>query len=90
MHFHAIVRLDDAEDRGTVPGVSISRDELCDAIRQAAASASLDGDAGNGDTIDIHFGEQLHTRILTGDEHAELRAEQVAAYVAKYSCKTSH
>jgi hypothetical protein len=37
-----------------------------------------------------HFGEKLHTRILAGDEHAQLHAEQVAAYVAMYSCKASH
>ncbi|MEA2129913.1 MAG: hypothetical protein QOJ85_2804 [Solirubrobacteraceae bacterium] len=90
VHFHAIVRLDGAEDRAAAPGVDVSPAELCDAIRQAAASAGLDGDAGNGKTIAIHFGEQLHTRILAGDEHAELRAGQVAAYVAKYSCKASH
>jgi len=85
-----MVRLDGAEDRGVTPGVSVSSEELCDAIREAAGSASLDGDAGSGNTIDIHFGEQLHTRILAGNEDGELRPEQVAAYVAKYSCKTSH
>jgi hypothetical protein len=90
VHFHAIVRLDGAEDRAVAPEVSVTPAELCAAIRQAAASAGLDGDAGNGKMIAIHFGEQLHTRILAGDEHAELRAEQVAAYVAKYSCKASH
>jgi replication initiator protein RepSA len=90
MHFHAIVRLDSAEDRAATPSIDVSPEQLCEAIRQAAGSARLDGHAGNGDTIAIHFGEKLHTRILAGDEHAELRAEQVAAYVAKYSCKTSH
>jgi hypothetical protein len=90
VHFHAIVRLDGAEDRAAAPGVDVSSEELCDAIREAAANARLDGDAGNGDPIDIRFGEQLHTRILTSDDTGELRAEQVAAYVAKYSCKSSH
>jgi hypothetical protein len=33
---------------------------------------------------------KLHTRILASDDTGELRAEQVAAYVAKYSCKASH
>ncbi|MEA2492435.1 MAG: hypothetical protein QOJ29_346, partial [Thermoleophilaceae bacterium] len=90
VHFHAIIRLDGAQDRATAPGADVSAKELCDAIRQAAGTARLDGDAGDGETIDIRFGEQLHTRILTGDDTGELRAEQVAAYVAKYSCKASH
>jgi hypothetical protein len=91
VHFHAIMRLDGAKDRATAPGVAVSPDELCDAIREAAGRARLDGDAGNGETIDIRFGEQLHTRVLAGAEDGrELNPGQVAAYVAKYSCKASH
>ena len=91
VHFHAIIRLDGAKDRATAPGVQVSPEELCDAIREAAASARLDGDAGNGETIAVRFGEQLHTRILTGAQDGrELNPGQVAAYVAKYSCKASH
>jgi hypothetical protein len=91
VHFHAIVRLDGAEDRATAPGVQVSPQELCDAIRQAAGRARLDGDAGDGQTVDIRFGEQLHTRVLAGAQDGrELNPGQVAAYVAKYSCKASH
>jgi hypothetical protein len=90
VHFHAIIRLDGAEDRATAPGVDVTPEELCEAVREAAANARLDGDAGNGETIEVRFGEQLHTRILASDDTGELRAEQVAAYVAKYSCKASH
>jgi len=91
VHFHAIVRLDGAEDRATAPGVTVSPEELCDAIREAAGRARLDGDASDGETIDIRFGEQLHTRVLAGAEDGrELSPGQVAAYVAKYSCKASH
>jgi len=90
VHFHAIIRLDGAEDRAAAPGVGVTSHELCDAICEAAGRARLDGDAGNGATIDIRFGEQLHTRILASEDNGELRAEQVAAYVAKYSCKASH
>jgi hypothetical protein len=91
VHFHAIVRLDGAEDRATAPGVAVSSEELCDAIRQAAGRARLEGDAGDGQTTDIRFGEQLHTRILSGAEDCrELSPGQVAGYVAKYSCKASH
>ena len=91
VHFHAIIRLDGAADRATAPGVAVSPEELCDAIRQAADRAHLDGDAGDGETIDMRFGEQLHTRVLAGAEDGrELSPGQVAAYVAKYSCKASH
>ncbi len=62
----------------------------CPHIREAAAGARLDGNAGSGDTVEIRFGEELHTRILASDDNGELRAEQVAAYVAEYSCKSSH
>ena len=47
----------------------------------------LVGDAGDGETVELRFGEQLDTRVLTGDG-AELSAGKVA--VAKYSCKSSH
>jgi hypothetical protein len=70
--------------------MTISPEELCDAIREAAGRAHLEGDAGDGETIEMRFGEQVHTRVLTSDQNGELRAEQVAAYVAKYSCKSSH
>jgi hypothetical protein len=91
VHFHAIIRLDGAEDRATAPGVAVSPEELCDAIRQAAGRARLDGGTGDGETIDVRFGEQLRTRVLAGAEDGrELSPGQVAAYVAKYSCKASH
>jgi replication initiator protein RepSA len=91
VHFHAIVRLDGAEDRATAPAVAISSEELCNAIRDAAGRARLHGDAGDGQTTDIRFGEQLHTRVLASAEDGrELNPGQVAAYVAKYSCKASH
>jgi hypothetical protein len=89
VHFHAIVRLDGAEDRAMPPGVAVSADELAAAIREAAARATLTGDAGDGDQVQLRFGEQVHTRVLARVGGA-VCAEQVAAYVAKYSCKASH
>jgi hypothetical protein len=91
VHFHVIMRLDGAQDRAMAPGVSVTPGELCDAIREAAGRSSLTGDAGDG-TVELRFGEQLHTRILPGarDGDGELSPEQVAAYVAKYACKASH
>jgi hypothetical protein len=88
VHFHAIIRLDGAEDRATAPGVQVSPQELCDAIREAVGRARLSGD---GQTTDFCFGEQLHTRVVAGAQDGrELNPGQVAAYVAKYSCKASH
>jgi hypothetical protein len=91
VHFHAIIRLDGAEDRATAPGVAVSPEELCAALREAAATARLDGDVGDDELVELRFGEQLHTRVLAGAEDGcELNPGQVAAYVAKYSCKASH
>jgi len=91
VHFHAIIRLDGADDRATAPGMTVSPGELCDAIRQAAEHARLDGDTGDGQTTEIRFGEQLDTRVLAGTQDGrELNPGQIAAYVAKYSCKASH
>jgi hypothetical protein len=91
VHFHVVVRLDGAEDRAMPPGVPVSPGELCAAIRKAAVGVCLDGDAGDGETVKLRFGEQLDTHALTGaEEGAELSAGKVAGYVAKYSCKASH
>jgi hypothetical protein len=92
VHFHLIVRLDGAQDRATAPGVTVTPTELCDAIAEAAARSCLTGDAGDGKTVQLGFGEQLHTRVLPGarDGDGELSLQQVAGYVAKYACKASH
>jgi hypothetical protein len=43
-------------------------------IRKAAYRARLDGDGGDGKTIDVCFGEQLHARVLASAEDGrELR-----------------
>jgi hypothetical protein len=90
VHFHVVVRLDGAEDRATAPGVAVSPEELCDAIREAAARACLDEDAGDGETVEQRFGDQLHTRVLAGaDDGGELCADQVAAYVAAAALRLS-
>ncbi|MGH2941379.1 MAG: replication initiator [Solirubrobacteraceae bacterium] len=90
VHFHAIIRLDDAKDRASAPGGQVSPAELCEAIRRAAGRAHLTGHAGDGETIAIGFGEQLDTRVLAGADDGELHPGQVAAYVAKYASKASH
>jgi hypothetical protein len=59
---------------------------------RTSGGSSLTGDAGDGETVELRFGEQLHTRVLAGarDGDRDLCPEQVAAYVAKFSCKSSH
>jgi hypothetical protein len=90
VHFHAIIRLDDPEDRGLPAGVAITANELAAAIRQAGRRAWFNGDVG-GATIQMRFGEQLHARVVRDDADDDARDPgQVAAYVAKYSCKGSH
>jgi hypothetical protein len=90
VHFHAIIRLDDPEDRGLPPGVAITANELAAAIGQAGRRAVVNGDVG-GATVQMRFGKQLHARVVQdgADDDARDRG-QVAAYVAKYSCKGSH
>jgi hypothetical protein len=90
VHFHAIIRLDDPEDRGLPPGVTITANELAAAIRQAGRRALFNGDVG-GATGEMRFGEQLHARVVQDGADDDARDPgQVAAYVAKYSRKGSH
>jgi hypothetical protein len=91
VHFHAIIRIDDAEDRALAPSADISADELAAAIGQAGRRACFSGHVGGGEVVELRFGEQLHARVVqdgTDDEACD--PGQVAAYVAKYSCKGSH
>jgi hypothetical protein len=91
VHFHPIIRLDAAEDRALPPGLQVTAEQLCDAIAKAARRARLQGHAGDGDVLELAFGEQLHTLVLRGAENGVvLEPAAVAAYVAKYSCKGSH
>jgi hypothetical protein len=91
VHFHAIVRLDDPQDRALPAGVEISSDELVAAIGVAAGRASFNGHVGDGDVVELGFGEQLHARVVQDGADGEARDPgQVAAYVAKYACKGSH
>jgi replication initiator protein RepSA len=91
VHFHAIIRLDAATDRALAPGLHVTAEQLCDAIRKAVKQVRLQGHGGGGDVLELRFGKQLHTRILRGAENGVvLEPEAVAAYVAKYSCKGSH
>jgi hypothetical protein len=101
VHFHAIVRLD-AATACRCPGClapppeGVTAAHLEQAIRQAVASVRvpcppLDQDPA-APVLYARWGAQLDVRNITrnrGDNPAELSAEQVAAYVAKYATKAT-
>jgi hypothetical protein len=101
VHFHAIVRLDAA----TVcrcpaclapPPAGVTAGHLEAAIRQAVGAVRvpcppLDADPA-APVRYARWGDQLDVRNVTrtrGDDPAELSAEQVAAYLAKYATKAT-
>jgi hypothetical protein len=90
VHYHAVIRLDGAADRASAPGRQVSPRELCAAVHTAAGRAHLHGDAGDGQSVEVRFGDQLDTRVLASTDDADINPGQVAAYVAKYSSKASH
>jgi hypothetical protein len=96
VHFHAIIRLDVATDCGCPacvmpPPAGFTAELLEAAVRQVVATVAVPCpmfDEDQGLTLTARWGEQLDVRHITeaGDE-AELSAEQVAGYVAKYATK---
>jgi hypothetical protein len=98
VHFHAIIRLDAATDcrcPGCLapPPEGFTADLLEAAVRkvvQAVAVSCPPLNEDQGVTLVAHWGEQLDVRQITetGDE-AELSAEQVAGYMAKYATKST-
>jgi hypothetical protein len=95
VHFHAVIRLDAATDRGcpgcvAPPPAGFTAELLEAAVRQAVTTVrvpcpALDEDQGV--TLTARWGEELDVRPITTDDSGELSAEQVAAYVAKYATK---
>ena len=91
VHFHAIIRLDHSDDRALPAGVRVTAEELAAAIEKAAERTSVQGHAGGGEVLELRLGDQIDTKILADTRDDEpLCPEQVAGYVAKYSCKGSH
>jgi hypothetical protein len=98
VHFHAIIRLDAAGARDcsacvASPPARFTAGLLEQAIRRAAATVAVPCpmvDEDQGVTLVARWGEQLDVHHITeaGDE-AELSAEQVAGYVAKYATKST-
>jgi hypothetical protein len=102
VHFHAIVRLDAATACRcpaclAPPPSGVTAGHLERAIRQAAAAVRvpcppLDQDPA-APVLYARWGDQLDVRNVTrtrsGEDPAELSAEQVAAYLAKYATKAT-
>ena len=97
VHFHAIIRLDAATDRGcpgcvAPPPAGFSAELLEAAVRKAAETVTVPCpgiDEDQSVTLTARWGEQLDVRHIDGDEGGELSAEQVAGYVAKYATKST-
>jgi hypothetical protein len=104
VHFHAVIRLDAATACGCPACVLPPPEEfgaglLEHAVKEAAATVAVACPAVHEDqdvTLVARWGEQLHVRNITRDNHADdgecdkkLSAEQVANYVAKYATKST-
>jgi hypothetical protein len=100
VHFHAIVRLDAATACRcpaclAPPPEGITAADLERAVRDAVAAVRVPcpppDDQPTAPVLYARWGVELDVRNITratrGDDPAELSAEQVAAYVAKYATK---
>lgn len=100
VHFHGLIRLDGPptpDDGWPAPLVDVTSEQVCELIVQAAAEVEYTTPADGPDLpeVSLRFGAQVDTRIVhdaapesdtgTGD----LRAETVAAYIAKYATKSA-
>lgn len=91
VHFHALVRLDGHDGPGSpAPLAAVSLEH---AVRAAADSTRCTGPAVDrrGEERTLRFGTQIDVRVVragtvVGDE---ITSEQVAAYLAKYSTKST-
>ncbi len=95
VHFHAIIRLDAPGDDYQPPGPRFTADLLCEAIRQAASTATFAPDPPRGQPARVlRFGQPQgtdarpirHADGLPGTGQA-LTARAVGNYIAKYATK---
>lgn len=89
VHFHGLIRLDAPDDGFEPPRLSITADELADAIREAASLVRLTVDMPDGTGLILRFGEQNDTQVINSGLPGELTPERAAAYIAKYSTKAA-
>ncbi|GAB6938180.1 replication initiator [Isoptericola variabilis] len=91
VHFHALVRIDGPDGPGSPAPIPAAA--LCDVIKTAAATVRYDVEPIDADDVGrvLRFGAQTDVRVvreacvIDGD----VTAEQVAAYLAKYSTKSA-
>jgi hypothetical protein len=94
VHFHAVIRLDQAPPRDdpeqvAPPPEGFTAELLAEAIKAAAATVAVPyPPVEEGPVRLARWGEQLDVRDVTRDG-TELSAEAVAAYVAKYATKST-
>jgi hypothetical protein len=91
-HFHAVIRLDAASERGqppSPPDTSIGTGDFAALVRQAAIAIGI---TVSEDRV-LRFGDQLDIKIIqctdTGEGgDAGVSSRQIAAYLAKYVTKS--
>jgi len=94
VHFHAVIRLDQAPPRDdpeqvAPPPEGFTAELLAEAIKAAAATVAVPyPPVEEGPVRLARWGEQLDVRSVTRDG-TELSAEAVAAYIAKYATKST-
>jgi hypothetical protein len=89
VHFHALIRLDDARpDTCTPPRSDWTTARLSDAVRSAAAMASAFAPVGKtGRGLLLRFGDQLDIRPVLDLQGGAVTRDAVANYIAKYVTK---
>lgn len=89
VHLHAVVRLDGPDGgRPTSPQRGLDVAVLAEALRHAAAAASVPVDNPDGTQDRVMWGTQLDVRPLATHDQDE-RVSAVAAYIAKYATKST-
>ncbi|MGH2688661.1 MAG: replication initiator, partial [Actinomycetota bacterium] len=88
LHFHAVIRLDGVSEDGSVvpPPAGFTAELLEQAITETVSDLAVVGVDG---LPELRWGEEVHVRHLQRGAPEDLRAEAVAAYVAKYSTKSA-
>ena len=91
VHFHALIRLDGPDGPGS-PSL-ISALELREVIREAASAVWYAAPPTDSDDVTrlLRFGTQTDIRVVRDGalDGEDVTAEQVAAYLAKYSTKST-
>ncbi len=99
VHFHAIIRLDGADDGYPPAPVTVTNEVFTAAVRQAVNDATVTATVGDS-AVQLGFGDQIDIRPLRpgvddqaadggSDEAGPVTSGMVAAYIAKYATKAA-